>query len=243
MNLKQSFLLLFFLTSFSVNHAVMPIELDTVKSYVMPIKKFAEDNKKSLKRIAKAGAAAWLLKGYSHVMWDQVTILNRKDYKSIYDVAHAIYFPEYESRHVAKDISSPPYLTALGISAYLLEPRLYKKVGTWIKERFILNDRALEFIKNLAKVGGALLLLKGNYHLAHDQIAIINPKNTLTKSLKQLIFPTKKNGYDDSIKLSRPPHIPALGIAAYFLYSGGSGICKEMRNVVAEYKNKNNQNK
>lgn len=271
MHLKWSFLIILCFPSLYADKSV-PTTLDTIKSYVRPIGQFAHDNKKTIKNSAKAIAAAWLLKGLYNVMWDQVNILDRTQKKSAYDVAHVICFPKYQKEDPLFDhpeaISCPPYLTAFAISAYLLESNIYEKLGTWIKEHFALNDHALKIVKNCAKIGGALLLLKGHYNLAHDQVTTINshfkgsgtreirktkgeyekePKSYLAIS-KQILLPSiPARGYNSERilisyqqRISSPPYIPALGISAYLLATGSHGIYKEIRELVQQYKKPRN---
>ncbi len=243
---------LFFLPSLYANEQTAPTKLDTVKSYLMPVKQFAEDNEKTLKNSAKAIGAILLLKGLYNVMWDQVTILPNPDsdsYKSAYAVANAICFPKYR---YGEPLSCPPYLTALAISAYLLESRIYEKLGTWVKEHFALNDHTLNILKNSAKIGGALLLLKGHYHLAHDQLTIINPKykpksgsvdplKYIARPIREILSPHLPEIFyrseDEKIPhLSRAPYISTFGISAYLIGTGSYGIYQEICDIIKDIK-------
>ncbi len=262
MNLKQSFLILFFLPSLYANQ-VAPTKLETVKSHLMPIKQSALDNKKTLKNSAKVIAALCLLKGLYGV-WDDrfisICMVNgtENQFSNLFDafVSPIAYTKNIDTgNYHFQSISVPPYLTALAISSYLLGYKdIYVKLKHWCKNHLaITNEHALHIMKDIAKISGALLLLKGHYTMMHDQITIIRPDIDQPLSYIELLkaawSPTEMVDDDEEadkvkeVSISRPPYISALGISAYLIGTGSYSIYKEVRDMVQEFNEKKKNKK
>ncbi len=259
MNKRSFFLALFFVSLLASQGYALSSAVDTAKQHLFSIKEFTERHHKTIKNSVKAIAALYLLKGLYNVMRNHVTMypLEEGEHPSTLSLIVSSLIQPYAYQKTSEDevdypiaISSPPYLTALGIASYLVGyKKIYTKIGTWMKERLaITNPHALQIIKHTAKIGGAVVLLKGHYNIMRDQLTIIRADNdepiaSLAHFFKTLWSPTaltdREAEYETTeMALSRPPYLPALGISSYLLSSGIYGIYKEVQSMKQQSKNK-----
>ncbi len=264
-------LLLFFGPTLYGNNGTDVKKSELSNSLLIALRTFAANNKTSFKRTAKTIGALCLLKGFYNVMWNQVTIFNPRTPQSFYDVAHTICFPQF--RHIKEnennyhEIAPPPYFAGCTIAAHMVGIPLYATLGKYANKYLLLNDHMVKIMLHSIRILSSLILLKGHYLLASDQINIINPyykgngKNEIvlieneenndpisikeSKSYvaipREILFPhiERNNNEKTYERIASPAYISTLGISAYLLIAGCYGIYQELRAWVEESQKKN----